>query len=207
MTIAGRPNRSLIRPATMPITPWCQPPLITVITGAPSCSRACSSACSMTSISIARRSSFRRSSSAAIVARFFRIGRRQQANAEVGLADAAAGVDPRPEREAEVAAARRLHQPRRFGQRGEADILPRRHHPQALGHEGAVEALQPRDVGDRAERDEVEQVEDLGLRAGLEERRGREAREATRRRAGTPCRPRRDGRAPPRPRSRRAGWG
>ena len=34
---------------------------------------------------------------------------------------------------------------------------------QALGYEGAVEALQARDVGDGAERDEVEQVEDLGL--------------------------------------------
>ena len=56
-----------------------------------------------------------------------------------------------------------LHQPRRLGKRGEPDVLPPRHHLQALGDEGAVEALQPRDVGDGAERDEVEQVEDLGL--------------------------------------------
>ena len=35
MTIAGRPNRSLSRPATIPITPWCQPLLMTVITAAP----------------------------------------------------------------------------------------------------------------------------------------------------------------------------
>ena len=61
-----------------------------------------------------------------MVARFLRVGGGQQPNAEVGLADAAAGVDPRAEREAEVAAARRLHQPRGFGQRGEADVLPRR---------------------------------------------------------------------------------
>ena len=37
--------------------------------------------------------------------RFLGVGRGQQAHAEVGLADPAAGVDPRPEREAEVAAA------------------------------------------------------------------------------------------------------
>ena len=66
MTIAGRPKRSLILPATIRITPWCQPALITVITGAPSSFAACSSACSVTSISIARRSSLSRSSSAAI---------------------------------------------------------------------------------------------------------------------------------------------
>ena len=39
ITIAGRPKRSFIRPATMPITPWCQPPLITMMTGASVCSR------------------------------------------------------------------------------------------------------------------------------------------------------------------------
>ena len=105
MTIAGRPKRSLSRPATMPITPGCQPLPMTVSTAAPLSFAACSSACSQTSISIARRSSLSRSSSAAIVARFLRIGGGQQAHAEVGLADAAAGVDPRPEREAEIAAA------------------------------------------------------------------------------------------------------
>ena len=93
----------------------------------------------------------------------------QQADAEVGLADAAAGIDPRAQREAEIAAARRLHQPRRLGERREPDILPRRHDLQALGHEGAVEALEPGDIGDGAERDEIEQVEDLRLGERLEE--------------------------------------
>ena len=104
-----------------------------------------------------------------MASRFLGIGRGQQPDSEVGLADAAAGVDPRTEREAEVAAARRLHQPRRLGQRREADVLPRRHHLETLGDEGAVEALQPRDVGDGAERDEIEQVDDLGLGQRLED--------------------------------------
>ena len=97
--------------------------------------------------------------------RFLGIGRGQQPHAEVRLADPAAGVDPRAEREAEVAAARRLDQPRRLGERRQADILPRRHDLEALGDEGAVERLQPGDVGDGAERDEVEQVDDLRLGA------------------------------------------
>ena len=43
------------------------------------------------------------------------------------------------------------------------------HDPQPLRHERAIEALQPRDVGDGAERDEIEQVDDLGLGERLEE--------------------------------------
>jgi hypothetical protein len=58
--------------------------------------------------------------------RFLGVGRGQQAHAEVGLADPAAGVDPRAEREAEVAAGRRLDQPRRLGERDEADIAAAR---------------------------------------------------------------------------------
>ena len=50
----------------------------------------------------------------------------QQAHAEVGLADAAAGVDPWAERETEVAARRRLDQPRRLGQRDQPDIAAAR---------------------------------------------------------------------------------
>ena len=93
----------------------------------------------------------------------------QQPHAEVGLADPAAGVDPRAERETEVAAARRLHQPRRLGERAHPDILPPRHDLEALRDEGAVEGLQPRDVRDGAERDEVEQVDELRLLAVCEE--------------------------------------
>ena len=43
------------------------------------------------------------------------------------------------------------------------------HHPEALSDERAVEALQARDIGDGAERDEIEQVDDLRLGKRLEE--------------------------------------
>ena len=58
--------------------------------------------------------------------RFLGVGGGQQPHAEVRLADPAAGIDPRAQREAEVAAARRAYQPRGFGERRQADILPRR---------------------------------------------------------------------------------
>ena len=42
------------------------------------------------------------------------------------------------------------------------------HDLQALRHEGAVERMQPRDVRDRAERDQIEQVDQLRLIAARE---------------------------------------
>ena len=48
----------------------------------------------------------------------------EQAHAEVGLADPAAGVDPRAEREAEIAAFGRAVEAGGVDQRGEADIAP-----------------------------------------------------------------------------------
>ena len=101
--------------------------------------------------------------------RLLGVGGSEEANAEVRLADAPAGVDARPQRKAEVAAARRLHQPRGFGKRRKADVLPPRHDPQALRHERPVEALQARDVRHGAERDQVEKVEDLRLGQRLEQ--------------------------------------
>src|SRR5438046_2529950 len=62
-------------------------------------------------------------------ARLFGIGAGEQAHAEIGLANAPTGVDPRAERKAKVAAARRLYQPRGFGQGGEPDVLPCGHNP------------------------------------------------------------------------------
>ena len=59
--------------------------------------------------------------------RFLGVGRGQQAHAEVGLADPAAGVDPRAQaRSRGRGSVGALDQPRRLGQRGEADVLPRR---------------------------------------------------------------------------------
>ena len=82
--------------------------------------RQSASAASQTAASIARRSSFSRSSSAAIAARFVGILGGQQPHAEVRLADPAAGIDPRPEREAEIGAGRRARSaaPPRRARRG-----------------------------------------------------------------------------------------
>ena len=52
-------------------------------------------------------------------------------------------------------------QPRGLGQRDQADVAPFGHDLEALGDEGAVERLQAGDVGDRAQRDDVEQVDEL----------------------------------------------
>ena len=66
ITIAGRPSLSFSRPATMPITPGCQPSPATTATARSGWASAIASALSQTEASIARRSSLRRSSSAAI---------------------------------------------------------------------------------------------------------------------------------------------
>ena len=94
--------------------------------------------------------------------------RGQQPHSEVRLADPAPGVDPWPQRKTEIAARWRLHQPRGFREGRKPDVLPRAHDPQALCDEGPVERLQPRHVRHRAERDEVEQVDDLGFGQRLE---------------------------------------
>ena len=52
---------------------------------------------------------------------------------------------------------------RGFGQGGQSHVLPGRHNPKALCDKRAVEALQARDVRDGAERDQIKQVNDLGL--------------------------------------------
>ncbi len=93
----------------------------------------------------------------------------EQADAEIGLADAAAGVDPRPEREAEIGAARIAGQPRCLDQRRQPDVAPGRHHLEPLRDEGAVEPLELRDIGDGAECHDVEQIEQLRLGAPARE--------------------------------------
>ena len=89
---------------------------------------------------------------------------RQQPRAEIGAADAAAGIDARAEQEAEMPRLGRAGEPRDVHQRGQAGIVAPAQREQALGDEGAVEALQRHDVGDRAERDEIEPAEQVGLR-------------------------------------------
>ena len=108
--------------------------------------------------SIVRRSSFSRSSSAAI-ARASSSGSSvvSSADAEIGLADAPARIDPRPQREAEIGAGRRAIRPRRLDQGGDADVAASGHDPDALRDERPVEPAQRGDIGDSAERYDVEQ--------------------------------------------------
>lgn len=108
------------------------------------------------------------------LAGFVRVLRGEQADAEVCATDPAAGVDARAECEAQVRAGRVARQARRLDQRGDADVLARTHDLEALRHERAVEAAKLRDVGDGAECDDVEQVDQLGFGAILEEAAGAE---------------------------------
>ena len=169
MTMAGRRSRSFSRPATMPITPGCQPGAATMATARLPCAAA---------QRLGRLGHDLLDRAALLVEPVELGGDRgglvgifggEQADAEVRLADPAAGVDPGAEREAEIAAFRRAGQAGGVGERGEADIAPRRHHLQPLGDEGAVEALELGDVGDGAERDEIEQLDQLRLRPAGEE--------------------------------------
>ena len=88
----------------------------------------------------------------------------QQPGAEIGPPDPAAGIDARAEHEAEMPGLRRPGEARGVDQRGEPDPLAPPHRDQALGDEGAVEADERHHVGDGAERDEVDEVEQVGLR-------------------------------------------
>ena len=68
-----------------------------------------------------------------------RVVGRQQADAEIGRADAAAGIDARPEHEAGVIGAGRLLEPGHVRQGGQPEIAAPRHHLQALADERAIE--------------------------------------------------------------------
>ena len=96
---------------------------------------------------------------------FGRIVLHEQIDAERGATDAAAGIDARPEQEAEMPGLGRAAEPRDIHQGGEPGIVAPTQRQQPLGDEGAVEALERHHVGNRAERDQVEQAEEIGLAA------------------------------------------
>ncbi len=87
---------------------------------------------SSTSRSMARRSGIELVEAQRQRADLVRIVARQQACAEIGLADPSAGIDPRPQQEAQMIGARRLAQPRHVGKRREAGVAALLHHLQAL---------------------------------------------------------------------------
>ena len=99
---------------------------------------------------------------------FGRVLFHQQPHAQIGTADPAAGIDARAEQETEMPGLRRAGEPRGVHQRGQPDIVAAAQRHQALGDEGAVEAFERHHVGDGAERDQMQQRQEIGLgpRAG-----------------------------------------
>ncbi len=92
-----------------------------------------------------------------------RVVGRQQARAKIGGADPAAGIDPRPQHETELI---RVDGPVFGGNGGECleagvGRVPR--HSQTLRDEGAVDARQWHHIAHRAERDEIEPLQQIGL--------------------------------------------
>lgn len=87
----------------------------------------------------------------------------EQLQAEAGFADAPAGVDARAKDEPGMVGAGGFVEPRRIEQGADAGVALGGHHLQSLLHQRAVEAGQRHDIADGAERDEVEEVEEVGL--------------------------------------------
>ena len=94
-----------------------------------------------------------------------RVGRQQQARAKGCVADASASVDPRSQQEAQMPGLRRPAEPRNIHERREPRPTPRPHHGEPLHDEGAVEALQRRDVGHGRQRDEIQIGQQIRRRA------------------------------------------
>ena len=94
-----------------------------------------------------------------------RIVGQQQLRAEIGAADAAAGVDARAEQEAEMPRLRRADEPRGVHQRGQADVARAGACAiRPLATKARLSPLSGDHVGDGAERDEIEKAEQIGLR-------------------------------------------
>ena len=79
------------------------------------------------------------------------------------LADAAAGIDPRPDDETGVIGARRLVDGGDVGQRRDARVAAPGHHLQALGDESPVDAGERHHVAHRAERHQIEPLHEVGF--------------------------------------------
>ena len=124
MAKAGRPKRSLSRAAISPTTPGCHPRLAVT--------RTAGSLAAGASPPRPRRASRRGLDRLALVVQaielggdplaFGRIVADQQAGPSVGIADPPAGIDPRPEQEAEMIGLGRTAEPRRVHQRREPAV-------------------------------------------------------------------------------------
>ena len=89
----------------------------------------------------------------------------EQARAERGIADASAGVDARAQHEAQMIGRGRHGEAGGIGERAQPGVAALAHDLQALGHVGAVEALERHHIAHGGEADEVEQRQQVGRRA------------------------------------------
>ena len=96
--------------------------------------------------------------------RFGRVVAQQQTGAEIGPSDAPARIDARSQHEAEMPGFRRTGEPRHIHQRGQPDALAAPHCDEALGNKGAIEAFERHHIGNGAERNEIEEIKQFGLR-------------------------------------------
>ncbi len=101
------------------------------------------------------------------LARLDRIVGRQEPRAEIGLADAATGIDTRAQDEPRMVSIELLADPGRVAQRGETDIAAPAHHLEPLRHQRAVDAGERHDIANRAERHEIEPLHQIGLLPAL----------------------------------------
>ena len=92
----------------------------------------------------------------------------EQAGAETGLAHPAAGVDPGSEHEAQVIAARPAVDSGHVGERAEAGISPLRQHLEPLGDIDPIEPDERHDIADRAERHQIQPLQQVRLAPPLE---------------------------------------
>ena len=79
-------------------------------------------------------------------------------------ADAASGIDARSQEEAEMPRLGRAAEARDIHQGGEPGIVAAAQRQQTLGDESAVETLERHHVGDRSERHQIEEPEEVWFR-------------------------------------------
>ena len=96
--------------------------------------------------------------------RFRDIPFQQQAHAKISAPNASAGIDARPEHEAEMPGLRRPAEPCHIHQRSVTNVVTAAQRDQPLGNERAVQSCQHGDVSNSAKRHMMERVEQVGFR-------------------------------------------
>src|SRR5262249_20117404 len=91
----------------------------------------------------------------------------KEAHAEVSTANAATGVDTRPEQKSKMPGLWRTTQASDVHKRGGADMFAPPECDEAFGDEGTVETVQRHHVRDRAQRDKMQKRAQIGLIAGF----------------------------------------